>query len=323
MYHKARLVCDPESPYTCDNFAGECEEKCRCCVPFDTAERSERCCALSRISADRYDYLDCGYTNEEEDMPEKEYKVHRVKRYARWGSRIDSIVWLIIGLLALISPARIMFTVVIDEEYRHQYDIDTHSQLRLEEEYVKEKQKFDAINPSVGSLFANIFSKFYSSAEVTPEDKQGLTRQLGMLSTELAKNAQKVAMTGPTQIYGAVALYFACMSFNTHWYRLSSDYFDESITTHSIFWYAFNIIGFAAASTGRGEGIGSSTFLIVMLVSCFVGFIFWFFMRDKIIFLHHKKRRGPLSDNVGADVGSPPPVYAPVLTPPPRSAPAP
>lgn len=272
-------VASRSDDYGIFDFFRDFLKNCVCCV-VDSEHRNERCCALTTVDPNGYDYFDCGHVNEA-DMESPH--VHQRRQIERWIRRLlffGLLVWGLVGVFAVINPTMVMFNVVVDEDYRNHLDEgkalkESALEHRLQMEEKKKEEELGA------NVITNFLNELLRSDKANEKDKTAVMHVLELASEKMASaHCEAVVITAPIKVYGASCLFYAllCMILLAEDIQLRT-----GTTSAHLAWYVCGIIGYALATAGHGRTMESSTFTFCMLALNSIMAVAWFVARERIM----------------------------------------
>jgi len=278
MFSAFCKACDREDSYTCSQFIRDFIERCRCFV-VDADARNDRCCALTTVNSDTTDIFDCGHVDEAQMQEPEMRDLRQNQRYIKRLVIVGILVWLSIGITAVINPEAVMFNVVIDDEY---HDHLTEGK-RMKESVIAEQKLEDRKKEE--ELGANVLTKYLNgllrSNEMSEKDKTAVMHVLELASEKISNvHCETVIITSPIKMYGAMCLFYAivCMTLLSEPAQMRT-----SVTSIHLTWYICGIIGSAIATAGHGRNMESSTLTFVMIAFNAIMAMAWFIVREFIM----------------------------------------
>jgi hypothetical protein len=216
MFQALKNLSDSEHPYDCEDFSKQCQEEFTCCVPIKPNERNDRFCNFTGVSEET-DYLDCGYTGEEDMKNDKESKISRVSRYIRWGLIIQIVFWGCLGAVFVTHPEVAQFDIMMSDEYVNTINTQSYRHFQIEDEHAKERameQPGYILSSLLNTMdVSSILSKLSNPpAEVTPSDKEKFITHTSEIVEGLVKHAVKSSIATPARMIGVFFLYYAVIS---------------------------------------------------------------------------------------------------------------
>lgn len=199
----------------------------------------------------------------------------QAKRVIRWVLIIQSILFITIGALALLNPKTVVFNVVIDDDYREHFGVQTHRPTVADVQLSRPPTVEES-----GSIVSDFLKRVFASPDTSEQEKIAMLQELEVSNQKLAQlHPEQVALTTPTQLYGAVLLYFAIKSLVIRAYTFE---LTPAFTTDHLVWFACNLVGMVVAAPGRGEGMASTNFVAFMLMVNGCLLVVWLYIRKKI-----------------------------------------
>lgn len=261
-----KLLDRNNSLYDCEDFSKQCVEEFTCCVPINSAERQERFCNCKGTSEDN-DYLDCGYTKEDEMKDENEYQTDKVKRYVRWALIAQIVFWGVLGAIFITHPEMAQFDIMMTNEYVSALNAQSYRHFQPDSRQEPQKKQGFVLSSLFNSLdVTEMFSKFSTPPEITVTEKERFIEHTSEVVEGLVKHAVDSSIATPARMLGVLFFQFAVLSF---YQRITSFDISKFSMSHHIIWAGSAIFCCAVASSGASHQFifFMAFFNVCMLVS--------------------------------------------------------
>ena len=278
---ESRLANFVETTHSCC-----CEEeegvldRIQCCV-VDGDNREERCCAFDRAQPTSYDYLDCGYAGEEDEMDEQDLKRIRILRHYKFILRVSILLFGILGFFCLLWPETVVFNYAVTDQYRAQLGIPEHT-VDLQEEQLKKEGIMHSFEKSIEKL-----GSVFSSGTLKQEDVQAAITQLKQIQESMIyTKPEAVSMTAPTRLVGGFMLFYACYCLFTS--RNNNKLIERSSILIHLLWFVWSLVAECAAAVGHGNNLATSWLMITLVGTSVIGLFFYLFLERRLTRYHSK-----------------------------------
>lgn len=203
-------------------------------------------------------------------MSSKKYDATRLAITFKTLLVIFATIFGIIGLVCVISPERVVFNVVVVDEFRLQLGLQEEKMHQQDAEAQAHK---DTVMAMLKSSMSGISSLFESSDDVSKEDLAKIREQLGQVENNLIyTKPEAVSITEPTSMMGGAMLFYAFMCI----YQLTLD-LPVLIDLRNVYihwmWFGSGLIAIVAASSGHGRNMENSSFVMALIVFYVAGMV--------------------------------------------------
>lgn len=237
----------------------------QCCV-CDPDEKNDRCCSFDRTFRSSPAFFCYGHINDSEHMSGKKYDATRLAATFKTILFIFACIFGIVGFICMIAPNKVVFSVIVADEFREQLGLQEEKSSAKDEQIHK-----DTVMSMLKSSMSGLSSMFDNEEEISKEELAKIQKQLQQVETHLIyTKPETVAVTEPTSLMGGSMLFYAALCV----YQLMMD-LNQIIDMKNIYvhwlWFVCGLVAIVTASSGHGRNLENSNFVTILIVCYVVG----------------------------------------------------